>query len=168
MLIFKRLITDTNELGKVRPQFYVVTDSHDQMRSAIEVCKYTCKLYAHNLLNHIFTDNPYWDKGFFHEIFDSLVDYSNISASNVFNNISTSIQNEILLIVELHEDQITFTFTNQGINSFYNALRDQLSEEEPINKAMGLNCEWDIHINTSRDNIGTSKICITQISYRNQ
>ena len=61
--------------------------------------------------------------------------------SNISNYISTSIQNETLPIVELHKDQITFMSTNQDINSFCNALRDQLSEEEPINKAIGLECE---------------------------
>lgn len=47
------------------------------MRLETEACKNTCKLHAHNLLNHIFTDNWARDKGFFHKIFDSLVDYSN-------------------------------------------------------------------------------------------
>ena len=57
------------------------------MRSVIEAYKNTCKLHAHNLLHYVFRDISCRDKGFFHEMFDSLVYYSNISMSNISNNI---------------------------------------------------------------------------------
>ena len=153
--IFKALITATNELGEVRLQFHAVTDSHDQMRSAIQAYKNTCNSHGHKLPTHVFTDNPHRDKGFFCEMFDSLVDYSSMSASNACDNICDSIENDVLPTVNLKEDQVTLVSSNQDINTFCNALRDQLSEEEPTNKASGLDCEWDAHCNYSGDIIGT-------------
>ena len=122
-------------------QFHAVTDSHDQIRSAIQARKNTCNLHDHNLPNHVFAGNPHRPKEFFYEMFDSLVDHSKISVSNLSNNVSNSIENETSTIVESKEDQVALVSTNQDVNTFWNTLRDQLSEEEPTSKDLGLDCK---------------------------
>ena len=58
------------------------------MRLETQARKNTCDLCARDFPNHIFADNPHKDKGVLYEMFDSLVDYSNVSVSNVSNDVS--------------------------------------------------------------------------------
>lgn len=44
--VFKGLVTGTNELGKVRVQFHVVVDAHDQIGPTIDAHKNICNLYG--------------------------------------------------------------------------------------------------------------------------
>ena len=55
--IFKYLVTSTNELDEIKMQFYVVTNSHNQIDSVIKAYKNICDIYSHHYSKHIFTDN---------------------------------------------------------------------------------------------------------------
>ena len=58
------MVTVSNEIGEVIMCFHVVTDSHDQIDSAIETHKNDFTVNGHSLLIHIFTDKPFRDKDF--------------------------------------------------------------------------------------------------------
>jgi len=55
--VFKGLVTATNEYGEIRMQFYVVTDGHDQMESAVQAFLATTSAYGQRPLDLVFTDN---------------------------------------------------------------------------------------------------------------
>ena len=63
--VFKGLVTATNEYGEIRIQFYVVTDGHDQMESAVQAFLATTNAYGQRPLNLVFSDNPTADDEWF-------------------------------------------------------------------------------------------------------
>ena len=63
--VFKGLVTATNEYGEIRIQFYVVTDGHDQMESAIQAFLATTNACGQRPLNLVFSDNPTADDEWF-------------------------------------------------------------------------------------------------------
>ena len=70
--IFKRLITYLNEVGEIRMQFYVYTDSHEQMVTALRSFKQTNHALGMTGPRHFITDNPSGDKRFFTEMIPSV------------------------------------------------------------------------------------------------
>ena len=56
----------------------MVGDEHDQMGTVIDGRKNACNLCGYNQLKHMFTDNHRRDKGFFKNIFPSLINYNNL------------------------------------------------------------------------------------------
>ena len=74
------------------------------MRSVIQVCKSTCNSCGHKLPTYIFADNPHRDKGFFYEMFNSLADYSSVTASNACDSICNSIEKDSFPAVDALED----------------------------------------------------------------
>lgn len=58
-------MTATNEYGEIRMQFYVVTDGHDQMESAVQAFLATTSAYGQRPLDLVFTDNPGADAAWF-------------------------------------------------------------------------------------------------------
>jgi hypothetical protein len=61
-----------NELGEVCTQFHVYSDSHDQMKSALEVFSGTTPSLGLPDVRIFFTDNPAGDKQFYTCILPSL------------------------------------------------------------------------------------------------
>ncbi len=70
--IFKALVTGMNELGEVRIQFFVHTDSHDQMMCVLEAFKATNKTLGIEDPKYFVTDNPTADAAFVTSVFGSL------------------------------------------------------------------------------------------------
>ena len=69
--VFKGLVTGMNEAGEVHMQFHVYSDSHEQMKSALEAFKQM----THNLglpgVQYFFTDNPAADRQFYMRLLPS-------------------------------------------------------------------------------------------------
>ncbi len=72
--IFKGLVTALNELGEVRIQFHVYTDSHEQMKAAINAFKCTTSGLGLPEVKLFFTDNPSGDYKFYKDELPSLAE----------------------------------------------------------------------------------------------
>ena len=70
--IFSGLATFMNELGEVRAQHHVISDSHEQLLPSIQAFHHTTKEFGQPPLKHFSTDNPGGDKAFIMEQFPSL------------------------------------------------------------------------------------------------
>ena len=71
-LVFKGLVTALNELGEVRMQFHVYTDSQEQMTSALEAFKRTTANLGLPGVKLFTTDNPVGDQRYFLDMLPSL------------------------------------------------------------------------------------------------
>ena len=63
--IFRGLVTATNELGEIRVQFHVVSDSHEQMEAQILALTNTLQAYGKPLTRMVFGDKPAEENAFF-------------------------------------------------------------------------------------------------------
>ena len=63
--IFRGLVTGTNELGEIRVQFHVVSDSHEQMESQLRALTATLQAYGKPLTRMVFGDKPAEENLFF-------------------------------------------------------------------------------------------------------
>ena len=51
------------------------------------------------------------------------------------------------------------------MNTFCDALWEELHKIEEKHRVVGIDCEWDVHKNADGYVIGTSKVCTCQIAY---
>ena len=72
--IFKGLFTGTNELGEIRLQARLCSDSHEQLKTPLEAFKKTQQEYGLSPVEYVFTDDPARDAQFYKETFPSLRD----------------------------------------------------------------------------------------------
>ena len=63
--VFKGLLTAMNELGEVRMQFFLYSDSHDQMVTALQGFNETSATLGMPGPRHFVTDNPSGDNNIF-------------------------------------------------------------------------------------------------------
>jgi hypothetical protein len=84
--VFKGLVTAMNEVGEVRFQFHVYSDSHEQMKSALEAFKGTTSSLGLPEVRLFFTDNPSGDRQFYLRQLPSLQSQQDIfDATSVTN-----------------------------------------------------------------------------------
>ena len=71
-----------NELGEVRMQFFLYSDSHDQMVTALQAFNDTNASLGIPGPRHFVTDNPAGDSNFFKRLLPSLADQQKVYDSN--------------------------------------------------------------------------------------
>ena len=163
--VFKGLVTAMNELGEVRIQFHVYSDSHDQMKSALEAFRGTTTSLGLPDVRIFFTDNPAGDKQFYTRMLPSLQrqqdlldDLCQSNTANPMNvNVDTSLPTypyENLLVRE--------SCKSDDIDDLVRALKENIK-----GKNIGLDAEWNRTVNARGMQIGNSKVHIIQVAYRN-
>ena len=163
--IFKGLVTAVNEIGEVRIQFHVYTDSHEQMKSALEAFKLTTNELGLPEVRIFFTDNPTADHKFYPKQLPSL-QVQQEKFDDMCNNDAISYTED--------EDSMPFYTSNRfkvvkvasaktEIEQLVIALRAGLDGNR-----IGLDTEWNVNFNASTGmQTGSSSIQTIQIAYRN-
>ena len=117
------------QFGEIRLQFHVVTDGHDQMRAPIKAFLATMNTYGQPDVDLLTTDNPYFDKSFFHEVIPSLK-----NAELRFNT-DLPCQARGPAVSVLHATRYQTLNQTQAINAKITAVRAQMAVQPPC-------CAW--------------------------
>ena len=157
--IFKGLVTATNEVGEVRLQFHVVSDSHDQAKTPLDAFKQTTAEYGLPQPQIVSTDNPTRDYNFFLNSLESLRDQKAKFDSGLVQRTALSpypydANNPFLQIVSNSAairlaTAAMLTVTNKG-------------------KGMALDCEWRVEFNGCGMRTREWEICLIQLVYFNK
>jgi hypothetical protein len=158
--IFKGIVTAMNELGEVRMQFHVYSDSHDQMITAIQSLKKTNHMMGMADPCLFITDNPKGDKKFFTSMFETI--------------------NEQQILLDTHSDEIPGRLPCLDDSVYQNANVSILSRVGEINlaicamrdtmknKVVGLDCEWPVTLNRHGHLTASGKIALIQICHHDE
>ena len=155
--VFKGLVTAMNEVGEVRIQFHIYTDSHEQMKGALEAFKRSTNNLGLPGVRIFFTDNPSGDKKFYTRMLPSL-----LAQQQKFDAMSNEKPSD-MPIYPYEKLTVQVASTPKRINSIITALREDVKEGGRI----GLDAEWNRIVNSRGMQIGNSKIQVIQIAYRN-
>jgi len=162
--IFKGLVTAVNGLGEVRIQFHVYTDSHEQMKSALEAFKLTTNELGLPEVRIFFTDNPAADHKFYPKELPSLQvqqeKYDDMCNNDAIS--STEDEDSMPFYTSDRFKVVKVASTNSEIERLVMALREGLDGNR-----IGLDTEWNINFNASGMQTGSSSIQTIQIAYRN-
>eukprot|EP00956_Cyclotella_meneghiniana_P022745 scaffold43394_cov22-Cyclotella_meneghiniana.AAC.1 len=156
--MFHGLGTGTNEIGEVRVQHHVVSESHDQLRGPLEAFKQTAREYGLPQPSLVHTDDPSRDCNFFIEIFESL------------QNEKKRMNSELPQIVanEYPYDPTTpylkIVSTAVDISLAVSSMREIMNEE----KGMALDSEHKVVFNGRGMKTHESKIGLIQFAYYNK
>ena len=117
----------------------------------------------------MFTDNPHGDKVFFTDKFPSSINYDHFTPAFDANSTDcdngNSINNATAIESATDQNCIKVISNNLDTNTFCDALREELHKMENEHRAVGIDCEWDVHKNEDGYVIGTSKVCTCQIAH---
>ncbi|KAL7546679.1 hypothetical protein ACHAWF_010011 [Thalassiosira exigua] len=161
--VFKGLVTAMNELGEVRIQFHVYTDSHEQMKSALEAFKGTTRSLGLPEVRLFFTDNPAGDHQFYTKMLPSLVVHQEkLDAICVRDQKEHDIDASHLPFYPSSRYKLRKYSSSPVINNVARALLEDVK-----NARIGLDAEWNATVNRLGMQTGRSKVQTIQIAYRN-
>jgi hypothetical protein len=154
--VFKGLITGMNQIGEIRFQFHIHTDSHDQMVAALEAFKVTVRKLGMNGPKYFVTDNPRADAAFFLSIFESLREEQQ-RLNNEYAVVDTipSLGDEYFV-----REYVKLLTSAQEVNNAITAMYDVAKV-----KVIGLDAEWNVTLNRHGYATNTGKVALIQISY---
>jgi len=161
--IFKGLVTACNELGEMRLQFHVVTDSHDQMVNALAAYKDTVGHLGQEMPEIVFSDNPSSDYYFFREHLPSIVDYEkqlNDKYSSTVEFTGTGLPH-----CEIDPHDICYVETEASINEAINLLRTHLTNNPHLSRVLGLDEEHEYGSKIQCPPNGRGRVALIQIGY---
>lgn len=162
--IFKALVTVMNEIGEVRMQFHVYTDSHEQLTAALEAFKTTTESLGLPPVKLLWTDNPTGDYDYFVGQLPSLKEEQERLDDMCKNEEDTTTASDLpsydygSIVVYLIEK-----FDECNINRKINAMLVDMKE-----KIIGLDAEWNCDADARGMPESSSKILTIQIAYRNR
>ncbi len=127
--LFQGLITAMNEVGEVRIQFHIYTDSHEQMKAALREFKGTTATLGLPQTQLFFTDNPSGDKDFFldelpslraqQEVFDAMF-------KNKVQSVGTAKSNGLQPYPYSRVDLVRIASTKKDIENVVRALLEDV------------------------------------------
>ena len=153
-------MTGVNEVGEVRVQHHVVSDSHDQMKASFEAFIETTNQYGLPQPNLIFTDNPSRDDGFVTKTFQSVREEKDRLNADVPQR---NAQSKMAMYPYNGDSPVIKTVdTAQQINLAVSAIKEIIDNA----KGLALDCEWKIEF------LGNGmkkewKISLIQLAYYN-
>ena len=151
--VFKGLVTATNEHGEIRIQFYVVTDGHDQMESAIQAFLATTNAYGQRPLDLIFSDNPAADD----EWFKSQIPSIQLDEATFTENASNADADPIDL------SHVTVSRGATAVNSSSAAIQSLIGNGSSV--AISIDAEWRVLKNAHGYIIGPDKMAVIIAAY---
>jgi hypothetical protein len=154
--IFKGLVTGMNELGEIRIQFHVFTDSHEQMLPALEAFKNTNDKLGMEGPRYFVTDNPKGDAEFIKAIFDTLqqqqrrLDANQRTVTSEIPSFDDEFVRDNVKVLSSAQE------TNIAINAMWDVAKDNL---------IGLDAEWSVTMNRHGQVIKNGKVGLIQMCY---
>ena len=156
--VFKGLVTGTNDIGEVRIQHHVVSDSHDQMKAPLEAFIQTTEKYGLPQPQIVSTDNPSRDNNHLMETFKSLRDQK-----DEFNKGSTATHGTKTATYPYDDKFVKIVTSQSDICSAVSAM-DMIMNKE---KGMALDCEWRVQF-YGHGKKNESKVGLIQLAYFNK
>mmetsp|Transcript_29129 Transcript_29129/g.49666 ORF Transcript_29129/g.49666 Transcript_29129/m.49666 type:complete len:1097 (+) Transcript_29129:786-4076(+) len=153
--IFKGLVTGMNELGEIRIQFHVFTDSHEQMEPALEAFNDTNTKLGMEGPQYFVTDNPKADALFFSTIFNTLHQQQQQLDDNPATSEIPSFEEEFYV-----RDEVKVLTTTQQTNLAITAMWDVAE-----GKVVGLDAEWTVTKNRHGHVTHRGKVALIQLCY---
>ncbi len=162
--IFRALITATNHVGKIRVQFHVVTDGHDQRTCQIDTLLETLRVYGHQMPELLTTDKPAEDKAFFQATIPSL----KIKQSKLDILSQLPIPTVVHDFYECTVDPTTIEKCRNPSKIYMNvdAARNLVLAQTSEHCVMSLDTEWDVSKNAGGYVAGQGTIALIQLSFR--
>ena len=152
--IFKALVTGMNELGEVRIQFFVHTDSHDQMMCVLEAFKATNKTLGIEDPKYFVTDNPTADAAFVTSVFGSLQKQQQ-KLDDQCTDIPLTPSS-----IDYSRNEVKVLSTDQEVNLAITAMWDVAK-----GKVIGLDAEWTVTKNRYGQVTESGTVALIQIGY---
>ena len=161
--VFKGLVTATNEIGEVRIQFHVFTDSHEQMKAALEAFHHTTQSLGQPPVKYFWTDNPTGDKGYFLEQIPSVRTRQDQldELCNKDNAKSATTTSSRLPSYDYDSIDVNLISSKTECNQKLNAMKILMRDD-----TIGLDVEWNVNRDRYGNQTSSSKIMTIQISYR--
>jgi len=156
-----------NEVGEVRMQFHVYSDSHEQMSAALEAFRGTTCSLGLPPVRLFYTDNPAGDKQYFMRMlpslraqqdeFDALVSQS--ETRHTVPDVGSDISLPPYPFANI--SSVRVASTKPEIEHLIMALKDDMTGDK-----IGLDAEWNVTKNSIGMQTGVSKVQLIQIAYR--
>ncbi|KAL3770800.1 hypothetical protein ACHAWU_006359 [Discostella pseudostelligera] len=160
--VFKGLVTAMNEVGEVRIQFHIYSDSHEQMKSALEAFMGTTSSLGLPSVRLFYTDNPGGDRQFYMRQLPSLQSQQDIlDELCVSNDVPAGIKDSHPSY-EYDRINVRTALTKSDVEKVVMALKEDIKGGR-----IGLDAEWNQLVSCRGIQTGTSKIQTMQIAYRN-
>jgi hypothetical protein len=166
--VFKGLVTRMNEVGEVRIQFHVYSDSHEQMTAALEAFRRTACSLGLPPVRLFYTDNPAGDRQYFMRMlpslraqqdeFDALLSQSETAGQTVLD-LSSNKSLPPYPFSNIYSVRVAAT--KPEIEHLIMALKEDMSGDK-----IGLDAEWNVTKNSRGMQTGVSKVHLIQIAYR--
>ena len=134
------------------------------MPLALNAHKETCTSCGNALPSLVCTDDPYRDNNFFNTIFSSLKTEPHAATSNNVdandNQFNNNNENLATSSTSISIDDCIISRNHNESGSLCSGIKDEMNNKENMNdKAISLDCEWEVYRNSSGCITGTSKCC---------
>ena len=160
--VFRGLVTAMNEVGEVRIQFHVYSDSHEQMKSALEAFIGTASSLGLPKVRLFFTDNPGGDKQFYLQQLPSLQSQQDLFDALCVSNKLADETEELFPSYQYERISVRTALTKCDVENVVMALKEDIK-----GCRIGLDAEWNQSVSCRGIQTGTSKVQTMQIAYRN-
>ena len=158
--VYVGLVTGLNEVGEVRLQFHIVSDSHEQMRAAFEAFKKTAEAYGLPPLEVYSTDNPSGDSRMAKEVFPSLSRKQDELDQLTPSDVSTAQSKPSLPLLGHNPYDVRVVQSAGEINSAIAAIK-LVSKHRRV----GLHCEWRVERDARNRVVKIHSIGCIQLGY---
>lgn len=160
--VFKGLVTAMNEVGEVRIQFHIYSDSHEQMKSALEAFICTTSSLGLPDVRLFYTDNPGGDRQFYLRQLLSLQTQQDLFDDFCISNTAPTEIEDLLSSYQYDCINVRTASTKCDFKKVAMALKEVIQGGR-----IGLDAEWNQLVSCRGIQTGTSKVQIMQIAYRN-
>ena len=114
-------------------RFHLVTNSHEQISSALSAHKDMCASFGHALPRLVFTDCPYRNENFFNSMFPNLQDTSHATSNNSANANEIKVENNninsTLPSVQLSIDDCVTSMNYNEISALWSVTKDEMGNK---------------------------------------
>jgi len=156
--IFKGLVTALNEIGEIRIQFHICTESHEQMIAALQAFERTRASLGFPGLRHVFMDNPRKERSLFLNNIPSVKEQQERYDNHVQQT------EESIPSYPFEKLAVRKATTAADINMVVMAMKEDIGPQ----RVVGLDTEWNQLCRSNGMQCGRSIIQWIQLAYRDE
>lgn len=144
--LFKGILTASNEHKDIRHQFFLVTDSREQIAPSVHQLNDTIAKYGHPPIKYVFTDKPKEEVSFWESVFPSVaIERERVKAQISSSVLSSHAPSQPELPIMNVDPQSVLTFdAARTINPAVQGIRNIVDAHPTGFKVIGLDAEWTV------------------------
>lgn len=156
-------MTIMNEIGEIRLQFHLVTDSYDQLVQAIQDMLKSMVVLGQPMPKLVFTDNPASDEAFYLNQIPSVREQQQKFNELPPPSMITELSSECVIDMDNEVQKLsTVKHIDSHLTALYNAVIDLPVEK----RVFALDAEWELEMDSRGQIRGSKRTALIQLGYR--